>query len=184
MTLYDVGVGYIPLPLLHSLGCTRAWLPPIIQAVGVQSNPLLSASHQSVIQTRFPTSFFCSALFDTTNIWSRTAPKARYTRPVRCPAAPRHGPGGPWQRTARQFARYGPGWRGGSSAGQPPKHPRWTVAMGARAGSPRRTALISAFFRDGIGQPVVGTDSSKKGAFRKARAPPRQRSARPVCSTR
>ena len=104
--------------------------------------------------------------------------------PGEAPAAPRHGPGGPWQRTARQFARYGPGWRGGSSAGQPPKHPRWTLAMGARAGSPRRTALISAFSRDGTGQPVVGTDSSKKGAFRKARAPPRQRSARPVCSTR
>ena len=127
---------------------------------------------------------FCSALFDTTNIWPRAAPQARYTRLARCPAAPRHGPGGPWQRTARQFARYGPGWRGGSSAGQPPKHPRWTVAMGARAGSPRRTALISAFSRDGTDQRVVVTDSSKKGAFRKARAPPRQRSARPVCSTR
>ena len=133
---------------------------------------------------RVPPLLFCSALFDTTNIWPRTAPQARYTRLARCPAAPRHGPGGPWQRTARQFARYGPGWRGGSSAGQPPKHPRWTVAMGARAGSPRRTALISAFSRDGTGQLVVGTDSSKKGAFRKARAPPRQRSARPVCSTR
>ena len=131
-----------------------------------------------------PPLLFCSALFDTTNIWPRTAPQARYTRLARCPAAPRHGPGGPWQRTARQFARYGPGWRGGSSAGQPPKHPRWTVAMGARAGSPRRPAPISAFFRDGTGQLVVGTDSSKKGAFRKARAPPRQRSARPVCSTR
>ena len=127
---------------------------------------------------------FCTALSYTTKFSSRTAPQARYTRLARCPAAPRHGPGGPWQRTARRFARYGPGWRGGSSAGQPPKHPRWTVAMGARAGSPRCTALISAFSRDGTGQLVVGTDSSKKGAFRKARAPPRQRSARPVCSTR
>ena len=133
---------------------------------------------------RVPPLLFCSAVFDTTNFSSRSAPQACYTRPARCPTAPRHGPGGPWQRTARQFARYGPGWRGGSSAGQPPKHPRWTLAMGARAGSPRRTALISAFFRDGIGQPVVVTDSSKKGAFQKARAPPRQRSARPVCSTR
>ena len=44
----------------------------------------------------------------------------------------------------------------------------------------QRSALISAFARDGIGQPVVGADSSKKGAFRKARAPPRQRSARPA----
>ena len=130
------------------------------------------------------TLFFCSAVFDTTNFSSRSALQACYTRPARCPTAPRHGPGGPWQRTARQFARYGPGWRGGSSAGQPPKAPRWTVAMGARAGSPGRTAPISAFSRDGTGQPVVGASSGKKGAFRKARAPPRQRSARPVCSTR
>ena len=133
---------------------------------------------------RVPPLLFCSAVFDTTNFSSRSAPQACYTRPVRCPTAPRHGPGGPWQQTARKFARYGPGWRGGSSAGQPSKAPRWTVAMGARAGSPRRTAPISAFSRDGTGQPVVGASSGKKGAFRKARAPPRQRSARPVCSTR
>ena len=114
----------------------------------------------------------------------KNGPASCYTRPARRPAAPWHGPGGPWQLPARQFARYGPEWRWGSSAGQPPKAPRWTVAMGARAGSPRRTAPISAFSRDGTGQSVVGTDSSKKGAFRKARAPPRQRSSRPVFSTR
>ena len=126
---------------------------------------------------RVPPLLFCSALFDTTNIWPRTAPQARYTRLARCPTALRPGPGGPGPRTARQFARYGPGWRGGSSAGQPSKAPRWTVAMGARAGSPRRTALISAFSRDGTGQPVVGASSSKQGSSDGARTPPQHRPA-------
>ena len=79
---------------------------------------------------------FCPALSYTTNFSSRSVPQARYTRPTRCPAASRHGPGGPWQRKARQFARYGPGWRGGSLAGQPSK----AAAMDGGDGGTRRLA--------------------------------------------
>ena len=49
--------------------------------------------------------------------------------------------------------------------------------MGARAGSPRRTALIPAFSRDGPDQSVVGASSSKQGSSDGARAPPRHRPA-------
>jgi len=128
---------------------------------------------------RVPPRFFCSAVLYPTNFFSRSAPQARYTRPARCPAAPRHDPIGigPWQRPARQFARYGPGWRGGSSAREPSKAPRWTLAMGARAGSPRRAAPISAFSRDGTGQPVVAASSGKQDSSDGARTPPRHRPA-------
>ena len=125
---------------------------------------------------------FCFVVYN--KCFWETSPEARHTRPPQGPTVARHGPDGPGPRESRQNCSHGPGWRGAAWAWPAHKHRGGRCARGAEVSLRQRSALISAFARDGIGQPVVGADSSKKGAFRKARAPPRQRCARPALSTR